>query len=485
MDFWYDGQVRRYLLQFMRVFSNINVRNGPDTNGMYSINRVPILYGDPSNIVAQIIKGGSENTVLPSPMFSAYIDSVKMSPNRRQDTQYVGKVSTVDRQMVDGQYTNQPGTRYDVERYMPVPYDIIFKLDCWTTNTTNKLQIMEQINMFFNPSIQLQQNSNILDWTSIFEIWMEDFTWTNRSIPQGSEIERDVMSWKFKVPVWINPPAKVKKSTLIAEIVTNIFHVGDLANIEAALAAGDYDPFRECVGGIPSQLITTEGNYQVLVQQESGVDTVTLLAADGTSVPDQDWQKLIQIYGQITPNITKMRLKLDPNIDLDTMDIIGTIEQDVNRPNVLIFTPDLDTLPGNTILPILGIIDPVVVQPGNGLPAAVQGQRYLLASGYSVGEEPALPPGVSTSPWGIGLVAYPNDVIEYNGVSWSVVFDSQNATGLNYVVNSANNSQYTFDGESWSYTYYGKYPPGYWRIDNITQPVDDDGDDSDGDNCAC
>lgn len=484
MDFFYDGQVRRYLLQFMRVFSSIKIRNGPDANGMYSINRVPILYGDPSNIVAQIIKGGSENTLLPSPMFSAYIDSIKMSPGRRQDTQYVGKVSTVERQIVEGQYTNQPGIRYDVERYMPVPYDIIFKLDCWTTNTTNKLQIMEQINMFFNPSIQLQQNSNILDWTSIFEIWMEDFTWTNRSIPQGSEIERDVMSWKFKVPVWINPPAKVKKSTLIAEIVTNIFEIGDLANIEAALAAGEYDPFRECITGIPTQLITTQGNYQVLVQQEDGVDTVTLLAADGTSTPVEDWQKLIQLYGQITPDITKMRLKLDPNIDLDEMDIIGTIEQDPLRPNVLLFYPDLDTLPGNTIQPINGIIDPVLVQPGAGLPVAAIGQRYLLASSISAGEEPALPPGVTTSPWGAGLVAYPNDIIEYNGISWSVIFDSRNSSGLNYVVNNANNSQYTFDGVMWSYTYYGKYPPGYWRIDNITN-ISDNGDDSSGDACSC
>jgi hypothetical protein len=484
LDFHYDGQVRRYLLQFMRVFSSIKIRNGPDANGMYSVNRVPILYGDPSNIVAQIIKGGSENTILPAPMFSAYIDGIKMSPGRRQDTQYVGKVSTVERKMVDGQYTNEPGVRYDVERYMPVPYDITFKLDCWTTNTTTKLQIMEQINMFFNPSIQLQQNSNILDWTSIFEIWMKDFTWTNRSIPQGSEIERDVMSWKFEVPVWINPPAKVKKSALIAEIVTNIFYTSEFESIEKSLAAGDYDPFRECIDGVPTQLITTEGNYQVVVQQENGIDTVTLLAADGTGVPAQDWQKLIKIYGQITPNITKMRLKLDPDIDVDTTDIIGTIEQDINRPNVLYFTPDIDTLPGNTILPINAIIDPVKVQPGNGLPAAAPGQRYLLASGFSAGEEPALPPAVSTSPWGVNLIAYPNDIIEYNSNSWNVIFDSQNATGLNYVVNSANNSQYTFDGENWSYTYYGKYPPGYWRIDNITK-ADTDGDDTDGDDCSC
>jgi hypothetical protein len=424
--------------------------------------------------VAQVIKGGSENTLMPAPMFSVYIDNIKMAPDRRQDTQFVGKVSTVERQF-DQQtqtYGSGPGVRYDVDRYMPVPYDMYLKLDCWTTNTTNKMQLMEQINSFFNPSIQLQQNSNLLDWTSIFEVWMEDFTWTNRSIPQGGEQERDVMSWKFKVPIWINPPAKVKRSTLIAEIVTNVFSDMDIQNVAATVDSNEYDVFRTCFTGIPTQIITTEGNYKISVARNGAQEEITLLNANGNADPMQSWQKLIQIYGQIEPNITKIRLKLDPNIDVSDSDIIGSIAQDPLRQNVLIFTPDVDTLPANTILPILDIIDPTETTPGNGLPAAVAGQRYLLTSHDSVGEEPAIPPGVATSPWGANIVAYPNDVIEFNGVAWKVIFDSRNSTGLNYLVNTSNATQYTFDGTNWYYTYYGEYNGGYWRIDNIIQTPD-------------
>jgi hypothetical protein len=383
-------------------------------------------------------------------------------------------VSTVERQF-DQQtqtYGSGPGVRYDVDRYMPVPYDMYLKLDCWTTNTTNKMQLMEQINSFFNPSIQLQQNSNLLDWTSIFEVWMEDFTWTNRSIPQGGEQERDVMSWKFKVPIWINPPAKVKRSTLIAEIVTNVFSDMDIQNVAATVDSNEYDVFRTCFTGIPTQIITTEGNYKISVARNGAQEEITLLNANGNADPMQSWQKLIQIYGQIEPNITKIRLKLDPNIDVSDSDIIGSIAQDPLRQNVLIFTPDVDTLPANTILPILDIIDPTETTPGNGLPAAVAGQRYLLTSHDSVGEEPAIPPGVATSPWGANIVAYPNDVIEFNGVAWKVIFDSRNSTGLNYLVNTSNATQYTFDGTNWYYTYYGEYNGGYWRIDNIIQTPD-------------
>ena len=475
MDFFYDGQVRRYLLQFMRIFSNIKVRNGPDANGLYTIQPVPIMYGDPSWMVAQLIKGASENTLLPSPMFSAYIDSIKMAPDRRQDTQYVGKVSTIEREYnaQTKAYGSNPGVRQDVERYMPVPYDAYFKLDVWTTNITTKLQIFEQIGIIFNPSIQLQQNSNILDWTNIFEVWLEDYTFTNRSIPQGSTDDRDVMSFKFKVPLWINPPAKLKRSGLIAEIVNHVFYASDLTtdagSVVEAISGGDYDPFRTCISGIPIQIVTTVGNYKISVARVGPIEQITLLNEFGQIDPALSWESLIQKYGQITPNITKIRLKLDPDLDVTDTDIIGGIAQDPMNQNILIFTPDIDTLPINTIPPIAAIIDPVEVWPGNGLPLATAGQRYLLTSKDSAGEEPAIPTAVPTSPWGTTLVAYPNDIIEFNGIDWVVIFDSRNSVGLNYVVNNANSSQYRFDGIDWTYTYYGIYGPGYWRIDNIIQ----------------
>lgn len=470
MDFFYDAQTRRYLLQFMRIFSSIKIRKGPDADGLYAIQQVPIMYGDPSWVVAQMIKGQSENTLLPNPMFSAYIDNIKPSPTRRQDTQYVGKVSTIERKFENGVYTDEPGVRQDVERYMPVPYDITFKLDVWTSNTNIKLQIFEQIAMIFNPSIQLQQNSNLLDWTSIFEVWLEDYTFANRSIPQGSDDVRDIMSFKFKVPIWINPPAKLKRSGLIAEIVTNVFYNQDISNIEGRIT-NEYDPFRTCIPGTPIEIITTEGNYKISVAKGALTDEITLLNSNGQEDPGLDWFTLIQKYGQITENITKIRLKLDPDIDVTESDIIGSIVQDPLRPNVLLFTADIDTLPANTISPISAIIDPTEVWPGNGLPTALPGQRYLLTSSNSAGEEPAIPSGVLTSPWGPGIVAYPNDVIEFNGGNWSAVFDSRNSVGKNYLVNNSNATQYTFDSvtQDWTYTYYGMYAPGYWRIDNIIQ----------------
>lgn len=458
----------------MRVFSDIKIRVGPDANGLYTIQRVPIMYGDPSWMVAQLIKGASENTMLPAPMFSAWIENIKMAPKRRADSQYIGKTTTLEREFDETTqtYTSNPGVRQDIERYMPIPYDLNFRLDVWTTNITTKLQLFEQIGIIFNPSIQLQQNSNILDWTSTFSIFMEDVIFSNRSIPQGSNDERDVMSFKFKVEAWINPPAKLKRSTLVAEIVSNLYASSDVGGIVTDIN-NEYDPFT-CIGDIPIQIITSEGNYKISVSRGATNDQITLLNMNGQEDPLLSWDNLIQKYGQITPGITKIRLKTNVNIEDTSTDIIGGIQTDPAHQNILIFTPDIDTLPGNTILPIVDIIDPMEVQPGHGLPAAASGQRYLLTSADAGGTEPAIPPGVPNSPWGSSLVAYPNDIIEYNGIKWVVVFDSRNTTTKNYVINNSNSSQYSYDpvAHTWTYTYYGTYAPGYWRIDNIISAPD-------------
>ena len=473
MDYFFDNQIRRYLLQFMRIFSDMKIRNGPDTNGLYTIQQVPIMYGDPSWVVAQIIKGASENTLLPTPMFSAWIEEVRTDPKRIQDTQYVGKVSTMEREFdpLTQSYNSTPGVRQDVERYMPVPIELRFRLDAWTSNITTKLQIFEQIRMIFNPSIQLQQNSNILDWTSIFEVWLEDHIWTNRSIPQGGNDDRDVLSFKFKVPAWINPPAKLKRSGLIAEIVTNVFNVTDIDNIESKID-NNYNPFANS-NNRQIQIVTTEGNFKISVGKGLSGDEIILLNEFGQIDTNLSWQTLIQSYGQITPNITKIRLKQDPDLDSDSYDIIGNISQDSVHKNILFFTPDIDTLPGNTLSPILAIIDPTEMFPGNGLPIAAPGQRYLLTSRENSREEPIVPMSVLTSPWGPSIVAYPNDIIEYNGDMWSVIFNSRQSTGKNYVINNSNSTQYVFDSTSkeWGYSYYGQYSPGMWRIDNIIQSI--------------
>lgn len=463
MDFFYDGQIRRYLVQLMRAFSDLYIQNGPDENGTLTQMRVPILYGDPSWQVAQILQGGSQNTMATSPSMAMWIVSLELAPDRRRDPAHESSKNAVERKFdqATGTYGSEPGDRYTIERYMPVPYNLTVQLDIWTTTTTTKLQILEQIMMIFNPAVQLQQNSNIFDWTSIFEMEMTQITWTNRTVPQGTEQDRDVASIQFKVPIWISPPAKVTRIHMIEQIVTNVFNAQFIP--EADQISMIEDPVRCMYDDLLAQIITTPGNFKVGVgTHDVAKNEVILLNRHGVADPKLSWTQLFSTYG-INVGTAYLRLKMDKDIEVFDYDIIGKVIIDPERENVLKYEIDFDTLP-DTIGsgPILDIIDPQKQFPGSNLPLAIAGQRYLLVSDVVFREEDTIP-DKPLGPWG-DLTAYENDIIEFNGRHWFVSFESKTAHVPSYVINLRTLNHYKFDGNEWVFTYLGEYAPGYWRI---------------------
>lgn len=479
MNFFYDNQVRRYLLQFMRIFSDLSIQTGPDENGTLTQSRVPILYGNPSWMVAQILKGQSQNTAMPSPMMAAWIAEMKLAPERRQDPAFESKINAIERNVVgandvgaEGVYGQKVGNRYTIDRYMPVPYDLTMQIDIWTTTTTTKLQILEQILTIFNPSIQLQQNANKLDWTSIFEVELTQVTWSNNGVPSGPDQPREVASLQFKVPIWINPPAKVKRIKIIEEIVVNVNAVAEIPDHEIdSIFDGDY------LGEPLTQLIVTPGMYRIAV----GIDglaknEVMLLTKYGNVDPNLSWKSLFEEYGDMELVDTVLRLKLDSNIEEFDNDVLGTLVVDGTLPkNIARFEVDIDTLPRTIDSgPVNDIINPVQVFPGRGLPAAAAGQRYLLVSDLTNGEEPAIPVNTGLNPWGT-ITAYENDIIEYTGSAWVVSFNSRTAHKNQYVINLRSMNHYRFTGDDWVFTYLGEYFPGYFRFENVNASKATDG----------
>lgn len=226
MQYWYSAQLRQYRLQFIRAFSNFTVKTGRGgPSGEPEIIRVPCRYGDATRIAASIVRGNSENKILAVPFISCTIQSLTTSAARRQDPQLVVPVVVNERVYDEEQqrYTNQIGNRYTVERYMPVPYDLTMQVDIWTDNLDIKEQLLEQILVLYNPAIDIQTSVNPLDWTVLSYIEMQDsITWSSRSIPVGTDTPIDVSTLTFKIPIWINPPAKVKKQAIIQQIVANI-----------------------------------------------------------------------------------------------------------------------------------------------------------------------------------------------------------------------------------------------------------------------
>ena len=56
---FYEGQVRKFVTQFIRVLSNFSIEMGKGKNGEVNLRQVPVIYGDMTRQVANIIKNNS------------------------------------------------------------------------------------------------------------------------------------------------------------------------------------------------------------------------------------------------------------------------------------------------------------------------------------------------------------------------------------------------------------------------------------------
>ena len=52
---FYEGQVRKFLTQFIRILSNFSVETGKGKDGTIDLRAVPVVYGDPTRQVANIM----------------------------------------------------------------------------------------------------------------------------------------------------------------------------------------------------------------------------------------------------------------------------------------------------------------------------------------------------------------------------------------------------------------------------------------------
>jgi hypothetical protein len=459
--FFYDNQIRRFLLQFTRIFSGFQVEYGREEDSENAaLLRVPVRYGDASRNAQNIIQENSRNSMPASPMMTFYISTLDYDRPRMQDPTFVSKLAVRQRTYDESTetYETTQGNAFTIERIMPVPYKLGITLDIWTSNTNQKLQLLEQILTLFNPSLEIQSTDNYIDWTSLSIVELESNTWTSRTIPVGAQDTIDISTLKFNLPIWISPPAKVKKLGVVERVIASMYDAqGDLneAVTNSDLLLGT----RQSITPYNYGLVVIGNRIQCLKPQLVDSETNGEFAPN-TVLSDSNllWPAVIDLYGTLRPGISQLRLKQD-----DDTEVVGTIVLDPNDERFVIFDADIDTLPQNTLAPIDAIIDPLISGPQEGLDSAIDGQRYLLIEATGDGSNQYNPVawlGANGRP----LIAEANDIIEYQNNFWRVVFRAAGSTGGQYVTNITTGVQYEWNGTSWVKSYQGVYPGGTWRL---------------------
>ena len=457
-QFFYDQQIRRFLLQFIRAFSNFQVEYGKDRNGLTTLQTVPVKYGDATRMVSAIVRENSENKILPTPMISCYITGLEYNPERRQDPTFVDKKHIRMRKFDanTNSYTTQQGNAFTIERMMPVPYTLQMSVDIWTSNTNQKLQLLEQLLVLFNPALEIQSTDNYLDWTSLSYIELAGTQFTSRSIPQGVDDQIDIATLQFTVPIFLSAPAKVKKLGVINKIVASIYDDnGGIADgvIDGEILLGTRQKFTPMNFGI----ILLGNTVQILDRNETTTNKVDYSPLNDPpekiGTDDVSWAALINQYGELQSGISQLRLETG-----GTAEIVGTIAFHPSDPHKLLWTVQSDTIPTNDLPAITKIINPLKSGPDAGLATAATGQRYLILNAIGNSSNTDGPDA-----WG-SLVASANDIIEYNGTDWQIAFDSSAEQGIHYVTNTTTNLQYKWTGTEWIKSYEGEYKAGDWSI---------------------
>jgi hypothetical protein len=453
--FFYDNQIRRFLIQFAKIFSNWDVTKGKDPAGNEILVRVPVMYGDSSRQASTILANNSASNLPSAPLITYYISGLEYDQRRTQDPTYVDNISVRQRSYnaETQQYETVQGQAFTIERQMPVPYTLRITVDFWTTNYNQKLELIEQLGTLFNPALEIQSTDNFIDWTSLSVVYQDGLTFSSRSIPQGTGNPIDVMSWKFYMPIWISTAAKLKKLGVIEKIIASIFKGNALTDIQDDdLLLGT----RQKITPYGYKVLLIGNTLQLLPQATAFYPSNEDL--DLPANPDTDiyWSSVLNVYGTVKPGISQIWLQ-NPYM---TTDIVGTIVPDPNDDRLLIYNIDPDTLPQNTITPVDGVINPQVTGPNAGLPGPTPGRRYLIVE--DIGTD-----GESTTAWG-NLVAHANDIIQFDAdtMEWVVTFDSTTTTPLTleYVTNLATNVQYRYVDNTWMKSYEGWYGQGDYSI---------------------
>ena len=453
--FFYDNQVRRFLIQFGKIFSNWYVTKGKDPAGNEILVRVPIMYGDSSRQASTIIANNSASNLPSAPLITYYITGLEYDQRRTQDPTFIDKIQVRQRSYNSEtqQYETVQGQAFTVERLMPVPYTLRMTVDLWTTNYNQKLQLIEQLGTLFNPSLEIQSTDNFIDWTSLSVVYQDGLTFSSRSIPQGTGNPIDVMSWKFYMPIWISNAAKLKKMGVIEKIIASIFSgsaLDDIQNDDLLLGT------RQKITPYGYKLLLIGNSLQLLPANQDFYPSNEDLDLPPNPNTSLYWSSLLNVYGTLRPGISQIWLQ---NPFMDT-EIVGTIVPDPVDDRLLIYDIDPDTLPQNTLDPVDSVINPLVTGPNAGLPPAENGIRYLIVD--NIGNE-----GDTTIAWG-NVVAYANDIIEYDSTmgEWFVSFDSATATTVEYVTNLTTSVQYRYVNTegAWMKSWEGWYGQGDYSI---------------------
>jgi len=223
--YFYDKQIKSLIIQFMAVFTGLQVKVGARKTGAVDTTEdcagnvtdvqpviepprlisVPIRYSSSDRVVASLLGTNTQNKPLRLPTMSAYMTGIEMAMDL-----YKG-IGTQRRNV----YTPVGGVIPDdtrvVYQRMPVPYRLNLDLNIYASNTEQHLQILEQILVLFDPTVQLETDDALFDMAKLTKLTLKGIQ-LSENYPVGVDRRIIQSTLNFEIIAYLMIPAQIKKN---------------------------------------------------------------------------------------------------------------------------------------------------------------------------------------------------------------------------------------------------------------------------------
>ncbi len=142
--YYYHEIIRKTIIAFGTLFNTIDIKHKKQDGSAYSTTRIPIAYGPREKFLARLEQKPDlrSRVAITLPRLAFELTSIQYDNERKVSTMQTFKTLT-------------SGTKKARKVYMPVPYNLGFRLNVMTEFNEDSLQIIEQILPVFQPSFNL------------------------------------------------------------------------------------------------------------------------------------------------------------------------------------------------------------------------------------------------------------------------------------------------------------------------------------------
>ena len=217
-SYYYDEQLRSYIVQFAAIFAGMQVMVGWNEDNEPELIKVPIKNASMDRVVGHIKGENTQNKPLRLPIMSFHLTGIEMAPERRKA---IGQTKRNTYMPTGGVFPDDLKVIYQRQ---PVPYTAQFELGIWSSNQYQHHQIIEQILTLFDPLIQIQTTDEVFDTTRLTSVELVDVR-LDENVPQGADRRLIQTRMGFIVPIYLSTAIDAR-SNYVKDIFLRIGAIG-------------------------------------------------------------------------------------------------------------------------------------------------------------------------------------------------------------------------------------------------------------------